>query len=813
MRRFRYPVIQTTRFPFAAPSSSAVARSTPDWRRWLGLALLALCLLCAGTAQAQGNPDDRTLDALRSQLDGVQKALDGKHGERQLDAARDAALQVQQSSADLASRLGPRIDNVSARLDELGTPDAGTAESPDVAAQRRDLGSQKQQLDAQVKRARLMQVEAEQALESLSRLRRAEFQAELGERTPSLLSGPFWSELRIGLQRDRPRLLRVWNDVRSAAATTPWAVWLAALAASALIWWSTGRLALGVRRLISSRLSRGSLHRTATAAARAVFAVLAPALIALLLRAALTWDTPASANGADLLGELVAVVCFGTFVVGLGRALLSARDPDGRMLPLSDEAARALRRYPLQLGVVVILGWLAERLNALVNGSLALAVAIDLVFGVALLVVLASALRRALAIERAGHGGGAVNGTRPLWVSMVAGVGTLVLVACGIGLLVGYVALASFVLKQVVWIGTVVGTAYLLGRLVDDVFMALAAPETSGPRSLGAAVRNQALVLLSGVGQVGIVLAAVVLVVSPFGQGPSELWQQTGRLRDGIAVGQIQVQPGAVLQAIVVFALAMVGVRVLQRWLSDRFLPTTRLDAGMRASAGTLLGFVGTIVAVSLALSAMGLGLERIAWVASALSVGIGFGLQAVVSNFVSGLILLAERPVKVGDWVTLGTVEGDIRRINVRATEIQLGDKSTMIVPNSEFITKAVRNVTHAGALGQVQMKLAMPLDTDAERVRTLVLGALRDHPDVLDDPAPNVFIDGIDASALVFNIVGNVASPRQAYGVKSALWFELLRRLREAQLPIAKPPTTLLREVPVAPPATAVPHPAQGE
>src|SRR3546814_13057359 len=139
----------------------------------------------------------------------------------------------------------------------------------------------------------------------------------------------------------------------------------------------------------------------------------------------------------------------------------------------------------------------------------------------------------------------------------------------------------------------------------------------------------------------------------------------------------------------------------------------------MRLSAATLFGYAGYVLVFSLTLSAVGIGLERVAWIASALSVGIGFGLQAVVQNFVSGLILLAERPVKVGDWVTLGGVEGDIRRINVRATEIQMGDYSTIIVPNSEFITKIVRNVTHENPLATVQIKLARHTDSKPDQKR----------------------------------------------------------------------------------------------
>jgi potassium efflux system protein len=210
---------------------------------------------------------------------------------------------------------------------------------------------------------------------------------------------------------------------------------------------------------------------------------------------------------------------------------------------------------------------------------------------------------------------------------------------------------------------------------------------------------------------------------------------------------------------------------------------------------------------VALALSALGIGLERIAWVASALSVGIGFGLQAVVQNFVSGLILLAERPVKVGDWVSLGGVEGDIRRINVRATEIQMGDRSTVIVPNSQFITSTVRNVTHTNPLGLVQIKLPVPLNTDAEQARVLLLEAFKSNPSILETPAPNVQLDGIDNSNLIFNATGFASSPRLAYGVRSDLLFDVLKRLREAGISIAKQPTIVMGS-PVAAPSEPGPN-----
>src|SRR5690242_15661133 len=159
----------------------------------------------------------------------------------------------------------------------------------------------------------------------------------------------------------------------------------------------------------------------------------------------------------------------------------------------------------------------------------------------------------------------------------------------------------------------------------------------------------------------------------------------------------------------------------------------------MQNSMVTLLVYVGGVLVFTLALAALNVRLQNIAWIASALSVGIGFGLQAIVSNFISGLILLAERPVKVGDWVSLNGVEGDIRRINVRATEIQLWDRSTVIVPNSQLITQNVRNVTLANALGRVKFSVPMPLDTDAARARQIILDAFLGHTTMLDTPAPS--------------------------------------------------------------------------
>jgi small-conductance mechanosensitive channel len=370
-------------------------------------------------------------------------------------------------------------------------------------------------------------------------------------------------------------------------------------------------------------------------------------------------------------------------------------------------------------------------------------------------------------------------------------------------ILVGYVAFGSFLVRQVVWVATVLSATYLLTMLIDDGCSSLLAivrrkAGETGSRGSMLNARSQALVLLSGLSRVAIVLFAITLLLIPFGEGPSEWMARFDQLYTGISIGEAQIRPSSVLLSVLVLVFGFFGVKVLQRWLLTRYLPTTSLDAGMQLSASTLFGYAGYVLIVALSLSAAGIGLERVAWIASALSVGIGFGLQAVVQNFVSGLILLAERPVKVGDWVSLSNVEGDIRRINVRATEIQMWDRSTVVVPNSEFITKIVRNVTHANPLGRVQIRLPMPVTTDAEQARALMLGALADHPGVLDEPTPSVLLDGIEGNSLMFVATGYVGSPRLASGIRSDLLFDILGRLRQSGLTLSTPTTMLLGETP---------------
>ncbi len=172
---------------------------------------------------------------------------------------------------------------------------------------------------------------------------------------------------------------------------------------------------------------------------------------------------------------------------------------------------------------------------------------------------------------------------------------------------------------------------------------------------------------------------------------------------------------------------------------------------------------------------------------ASALSIGIGFGLQSIISNFVSGLILLVERPVKVGDWIAIGDLEGDVRKVSVRATEIEMKDQSRLIVPNLDLITKTVRNVTHAGALGRARIVFRVNDDADPIALRALVLGLLAVHPEVLKEPGPAVYLTDATDGGLEFTCFAFVASARDVYQVRSDLLFAIVPALKAGGFALA--------------------------
>ena len=782
--------------------------------RRLGLcALLSLCSLVlilgaggGGPAHAaeptaiQAEEAGKVLDSLRQTLQKVQGSLQKTDGLADTDLVelRNTLTEAQERAQDIGVRLEPELASVEARLTQLGAVDAQAAESEDIARQRTQLQQAQSNLDGQIKLARLIGVEARQGIDQVSQKRRQIFQAELGRRSQSILTPRFWTNVARDLPGDLSRVERMVDDLEKRMVDAPARVfWLAgALALVVLV--STFLLGRGLADFTINHTKPSRLRRSFYAAALIVLYTLTPGLLGSLASMMLHWQGDLPAELDSFVSKCVFALYLGGFVTGIGRVLLAPQRPSWRLPPIPGDVATKLAWLPIALGIMVTLTWMSQQLLGLINATLSTTLLVNSFNTLTLSVLIAFAawnLTQGLRVRQSADTGEEAG--KPDAASRVSGwfrsvplVLGLVIVVGLLALLFGYIALSSLIVQETLWLSLVICTCYVLVALVADIGNSLllqfkdkrAANELSNSQLRA---RSQIVILLSGALRLSLIVAAITLVLLPFGEDPADwLQRRLGFLMTGFAIGQVQIKPSSVLAALTVLLVGMFSVKVLQRWMANQLLPATRIDAGMRVSTANLFSYVGYFVVFAMTISSLGIGLERMAWIISALSVGIGFGLQAVVQNFVSGLILLAERPIKVGDWVSLNGVEGNVRKINARATEIEMFDRSTLIVPNSEFITKPVRNVTLTNPLGVVNVKINMPIDTDAKRVRDIMMSAMQDHPDVLEEPAPGVTLDGFDANGLVFTASGYVSSPRNSSRTRSALMFEILDRLRQNRL-----------------------------
>ncbi|MFZ0871657.1 MAG: DUF3772 domain-containing protein [Rhodanobacter sp.] len=779
----------------AVPSGQVLAQDTAD---------------ATAAASTPALTPAQTLTQLRTKLDDIKAAVDSKQTDVPADL-RNSALAVQQQADQLVSTLSPQSASLQARLDVLGpAPVKGAPpEPPELSAQRKQLGKDLSDLGGQVKQANSLSTEAAQLAAHVADLRRDQLQTQLAARTATPFSRAFWTDPAKAFPDDMAHAELLGRDALAAVQLawqppnrTPFVLCL--IIAALLV--SVGRWLIE-RTLFwvsTAHMPAGPLRRSALAVAVTLAYTLAVGLTAQFVYLALNWNNLLSEDLDELAQKLVRVVTFTAFMMGLGRAMLSTKRPSWRLPGLSDNAAQRLHPFPWLLGGAVLLVNLVESVNNAIGASVAITVATRAFFAVLIGVLVGSALLRLGQSRRDALAAGDTPPQRPVWVGLVIGAAFVGVGVILLSVATGYIAFAFFVARQMLWVGVILTALYLLMYLVDDIFDAVFSPKgRTGMRmqasfGVNPLALEQTGTLLSGITRAMLLILAVAIVLAPFGAGPQELTGRIGGMLSGGSLGKLKIVPNDIFDAALVFALGLIVLRVIKRWLGDELLPKTSLDHGMQNSVITLLGYVGGVLVFVLSLAALKVDLQGITWMASALSVGIGFGLQAIVQNFISGLILLAERPVKVCDWVSIGGVEGDIRKINVRATEIQMSDRSTMIVPNSQFITQNVRNVTLDNAKGRVSIKLSMPLDTDAIKARELILEVLSAHQGTLSMPAPSVQLENLDAGSMTFSCIAYVTSPRDASNVKSDVLFEMLDRLRSAKMPMTSPQSMIVRNLP---------------
>jgi small-conductance mechanosensitive channel len=777
------------------------------FRRFLVL-LAAFGLALA--ASAQSGPlaqSSAQLAQAETDLRAVDRALDARVAADDRAMLRGKTQAAQQAAAASVAQLTEQLARVDEQIAGLGTLASGETEAPDIRRQRDRIGKERAAVDGALKRGRLAGVEAQQLLEELDRSAAEQFNETLSARVRSPLSPGFWHAIIVSMPRDLRRvdlfMAQGADQVRAQSrGGWPWQVVLGIVVAFAMLFPIRGR----VQRLGNRYLVEGApghrVRRSAFAIWRVVVGTLAWLLAAAALVQGLKWAGLVPDRWTDFVDAFVAACGFAGFTASVFGALLMRNKPSWRIAPIEDDTAARLRPFSWMLAALSAASILLNSFNLAIGASRAATVAAQATEALVHLLLIGAFL---LVLGRIRAGRTEPEGAPA--ASASAGVAMLVLVAwlaigiAAVALCLGYIGLSLFVAQFIAW-ATILGSAfYLLTHVVDDFATTVFRQESRLGRTLtrGLGLRGSVIdqfgLILSGLLRFILLIVALGLLVSPFGAGGGvgTLFGRLGTFAQGVDIGGVAISPGAILRGLIVLTVGLALVRGFMHWLEKRYLPITELDGSGRNSVALVARYVGIALAVIWALASLGIGVERIALLLSALSVGIGFGLQAITQNFVSGLILLAERPIKIGDLVRVGSDEGDVKRISVRSTEIELPDHSTLIVPNSELITKTVLNKTLANPLGRMQIMFSVPLGVDAAKVKQIVLDAFAAEPAVLEEPAPSVFVDSIADGRIMFNCFAHVAHPRAAYGPRSNVFMTLLTRFAAEDIDIGTVPQIL--------------------
>lgn len=489
---------------------------------------------------------------------------------------------------------------------------------------------------------------------------------------------------------------------------------------------------------------------------------------------------PATEPVADALSMGLGIAGLG---LGLGRALDSPDAPEMRPLRLCAELDGCIGKYALaagiMLGVTNVIDQASHVIHAnntswtIAQGLIAL---IETILVARFLAVVGRAREQEAETGTANRKSAAApaifGATVFLWLALGAGVAAFVS---------GHVQFSMLILQELLWAGLVLTIAWLIAGFIDAALVQWSDAGGSTQRIAGAAAGihrarlRQIALLTSAVLTVLVWLFALGLVAAPLHGDNAVVIEQIRPMPLLNSLRSLDLSPRSVGLALCVLVVGIALTRMFRGWLENRFLPSTSLDIGVRTSLATGLTYIGTLIALLGATNMLGLQLEKITLIASALSVGIGFGLQSIIQNFVSGVILLIERPVKPGDWVSVSGAEGTIRKIRVRATELAMADGGIAIVPNSSFISSNVANRDDTLMANRLDLTLTVSGGVTVAAARDMVLEMLKGFAPLRDEPAPRIYLKTLGDAEWVFDIKAYAKSGMGVAQTRSDLLFWL--------------------------------------
>jgi small-conductance mechanosensitive channel len=700
-----------------------------------------------------------------------------------LNDFRDDLQRVRGEIAEFRGHLDPALAAAQDQLGLLGAaPAAGQPSEPDEVAKTRAertyylgvlTGGQKEIDSANLRIDGLM--------DTIQDIRRKNFATRLLQPVPGIYSSQTWSRVPdyvpLATNRVRDILTGWWSTVGDQDE-----VLLVVSEAGLLLLVLCSAAAYATWRLRRRRSEEDQpFWRRAAVTGAIVLLWTLPVVVPIAFLYGLVAETHELPERVDWLlystaQSIIIVLAVSVLVI----SAFAPRVPHWRLIPVSDRTARRISSLLLALAVVYGVTTLLYLVTRIVQAPFALTVAVALPSSLLVAGIIAAILLtpmqgqhqdrmspRLLAVLRA-----------PVWIAVFAIV---------ISALAGYLALARFLAQQLVVTGSILAFAYLLLLWVDGLMQGLCDDRAATGHWLKGKFgennrRREQLVLPIGLFlKAVVIIASVPLILLQWGYTWPDVYDWYTQLFFGFRVGSTQVSIAVLLASVIVFGLAYGAARLFQGWLDERVLKPAGISGGLRDSIRVGVGYVGVVIAALAAFSYAGFNLSNLAILAGAFSVGIGFGLQSVVNNFVSGLILLAERPIKVGDLVVVGGEEGYVRKISVRSTEVETFERASVMIPNSYFITEKVKNWTLRDNIRRIAIPVTVAHGSDPRAVKSILLKVAHDHPSVLTLPAPSYDFEDFGVDGLTFKLYAFV-DLRAGGNVAADLRIAILEAFQEA-------------------------------
>lgn len=642
-------------------------------------------------------------------------------------------------------------------------------------------------------------------LQQLSALRNRNFKTLLTLNTSSIFGVRFWQSLVYPTAQDGHKLVlfgQMFADAGKQSLSESGYRGTILYLILFMVFWFAGQSASHTAAVTLSvnYLPEGRLRRSFAALATVAIMMLASLLSLHFLYLALFRTSVLSPLLQSFADGFFRLSVFCALAASMGKVLLFNDFPSWRLVFIDEATAAGMRYFCPSLIFCALASGTLELISNVTGISRDMSVSAG---GVMSLLMAITMLILPWKVNHVRQNNAAVEGDKRSGIE--GGIYLVTIITSLSGLLalsLGYIIFARFLLYQFIWIALVLTIFRFLSLFSDDVwgnvFSTSSASGLFFKKTMNLSDRNLeqiTLIFTAACKCTLILLMVVALIYGTFGTTtPGTLLRRVMAILGGEGLKGLHIVPGNLFRALLCFFTGGYILRSTHFWLANKFLPKTISDTGIRASLLTLFNNVGYVLLILMTLSSLGIQWNNLAWIVSALSVGIGFGLQEIVKNFISGLILLTERPVKVGDMISISGVEGDVRRISVRATEIQLGDRSTVIVPNSQLISQNVRNATMGNAQGVITVALTFPTDVDPERVRALLLDVYGLHESILENPPPGVRFSQLGSEGITLSATGYIASPRNVGAVRSELLFSIFRELRKERITLSQPQKMLL-------------------